>query len=201
MDVYCTQKVEKNLPNCDHVVIFECSKSTANYVCRQVCLKTLCGGGHLCQKPCFKPCGRCEVNVKGTLSCGHENAMRCYTDPLAFKCKFPKEAKLPGCNHNVTITCGDRPEDVPCPHRCDVRLDCGHVCTRNCHMKDDPEHENYRCKKRCEKKKIGCKNNHKCSNPCYEDCEPCKIKCKRALPCGHEVIAECNLNDEDIFCE
>ena len=182
--------------------MFECSKSTVDYICRQTCNRPLCLDGHLCNKPCSKPCGPCNVHVERELSCGHKNLMKCHVDPPTFKCPYPVKSVHPFCNHTVEMACGDKPEDVKCKFPCKVRLDCGHACTQKCHPKNDPEHEKYGCKKACEKLKLGCKKNHRCGNRCYEDCDPvpCNIKWTRSLPCGHKAFAECHFNDEDIHC-
>ena len=59
-----------------------------------------------------------------------------------------------------------------CLKMCDVRLHCGHVCTKVCHL-DDWDHSSYRCQKICGKM---LKCSHKCGSKCFEcqdGCVPC----------------------------
>ena len=181
--------------------MFDCSASTDGYKCTRICGKLLCNDGHVCRKPCCEPCGQCNVRVERKLACGHVTQTACYKDPLTIKCKFPKEVILPNCGHKVEIACSENPEDANCPRPCDIRLDCGHQCTELCHVKKDPNHEQYFCKKVCSRNKVNCKKDHKCGKKCHEDCDLCTIKVERKLPCGHSQVAECYLNDEDIKCK
>ncbi len=199
-DVFCRMKVEKVLPNCEHLIETECGNSTEGIKCKKPCEKLLCGDGHPCKKRCFEPCGHCFVRMEREFPCGHKRVMECYVDPLKIKCPVPKESDLPGCGHRAVIKCGQDPAKARCTLPCDVRLYCGHTCTLNCHTQFDPEHEEYICKKQCGRMKQGCKMEHKCGKKCFEECDPCKEKWKRTLPCGHQVFTECYLNDEDIFC-
>ena len=200
-DAYCKVKVERILPHCQHTAMFDCSASTDGYKCTRICGKLLCNDGHVCRKPCCEPCGQCNVRVERKLACGHVTQTACYKDPLTIKCKFPKEVILPNCGHKVEIACSENPEDANCPRPCDIRLDCGHQCTELCHVKKDPNHEQYFCKKVCSRNKVNCKKDHKCGKKCHEDCDLCTIKVERKLPCGHSQVAECYLNDEDIKCK
>ena len=138
--------------------------------------------------------------MKRTLSCGHQTLTACYKDPPTIKCKFPKQVTLPDCGHKVEIACSDNPETARCPRPCESRLNCGHQCTESCHVKNDPHHETYLCKKACSRNKKDCKLDHKCGKKCHEDCDLCTIKMERKLPCGHTQLAECCLNDEEIKC-
>ena len=131
--------------------------------------------------------------------CGHKSVMECFVDPSKTRCRVPKKCLLP-CEHRVEIDCGEDPTEARCPLPCDVRLECGHTCTRKCHLKTDPDHEEYLCKKDCGRMRKGCKKDHKCGKKCFEECDDCSEKWKRNLPCGHSIFIECYLNDEDIFC-
>ena len=182
--------------------MFDCSASTVGYKCPQPCQRPLCADGHPCKKRCYEqPCGSCRVQVERLLGCGHPARMECHRDPATHKCKFPKTVVLPHCNHRVEIKCGDKPEEAICPNPCDIRLDCGHQCTQQCHIKTDPTHANYRCTKVCGRNKLNCKQDHKCGKKCFEECDPCKMNVNRALPCGHSIFTECGLDDKEIFCE
>ena len=200
-DAYCKEKVEKILSACQHTDMFDCSQPTTDHICQERCNKLLCLEGHRCPKRCYEPCGPCNVLVERTLGCGHKNTMQCHVDPATVKCKLPKKALLPFCNHQAEIACGDTPEVVRCPFPCDIRLDCGHGCTLKCHVRNDPGHEKYLCRKACEKRNVSCKRSHKCGKQCHEECRLCPVRWKRDLPCGHSNVAECHLNDEQIVCK
>lgn len=160
----------------------------------------MCENGHPCKKKCFESCGRCFVRVPREFKCGHTAVMECYVDPTKVKCRFPKKCVLPACGHQVTLDCGTDPDDAGCKLTCDLRLDCGHTCTLKCHVKNDPNHESYICKKQCTKVKRGCKMDHKCGKKCFEECDICNKTWNRTLPCGHTVFTECHRNDDEIEC-
>lgn len=193
--------MKKTLSNCQHEAQFDCSQSTEGYKCTRVCGRLLCTDGHPCRKFCWEPCGPCNVRVERVLPCSHSAQTACHKDPAKIKCKVPKNVILPSCGHEVTVACGDNLNEVDCPKPCDTRLDCGHQCTNTCHVKNDPKHEKYVCKKVCYRKKLNCKQDHQCGRLCHEDCSLCNIKVSRNLPCGHSVVAECHLNDGDIRCK
>lgn len=45
------------------------------------------------------------------------------------------------CGHETNKPCHIRPEDFPCPHPCEVRVEpCGHACSQDCHVRKDPDH-------------------------------------------------------------
>ena len=178
-----------------------CSQSTDGFKCRELCNKILCKEGHVCKKKCYEPCGKCCVRMNREYKCGHKAMLECYVDPATAICRVPKQTFLPFCQHSVEINCGEDPAEAHCKMRCDVRLqDCGHSCTMNCHIQRDPDHREYKCKRQCERLKMGCKKDHRCGRKCFEDCDPCMEKWNRTLPCGHSSFVECNLNDDDIFC-
>lgn len=49
------------------------------------------------------------------------------------------ETVLEECGHTILKKCND--EQPTCSYKCFYRLMCSHVCEKNCHMNDDPEHE------------------------------------------------------------
>ena len=198
--VFCRVKVNKSLPECQHVVETECGRSTDGVRCEQPCQKMLCVDGHQCQKKCHQPCGKCFRRVSRVLECGHSATMECYIDPSLKKCNVPRESILPPCGHLATIRCNEDPNEANCSLPCDVRLECGHTCTLRCHVNKDPNHDKYQCKKPCGRFKQGCKKDHECARKCFEECTPCNAKWKRTLPCGHEMFTECHFNDNDIVC-
>lgn len=199
-DAYCNVRVEKVLDSCNHIVISECGASTEGFKCNEPCERILCGDGHPCRKRCWESCGPCYVQVKRQLDCGHQANMECHRDPQTTKCKVPKEMTIPDCNHKVQATCGTKLEEIACPVLCDVRLDCGHQCTQKCHLKNDPDHVDYRCDKVCERMKLNCKKDHKCNKKCHEECGQCSIQDFRTLSCGHDIFTECGIDDKDIVC-
>ena len=200
-DAYCNAQVEKILSNCQHTATFDCSKSIEGYTCTRQCGKLVCNDGHVCRKKCYEPCGQCNMQVERKLNCGHVMKTACYKELNSIKCKVPKEVELPTCGHKVLIACGDDPLTVPCPKPCDTRLECGHQCVNYCHVKSDPNHEKYVCMKPCSRRKLSCKEDHKCSKKCHEDCDLCTIKIQHKLSCGHSQFAKCHFTEEDIRCK
>ncbi|XP_075033777.1 NFX1-type zinc finger-containing protein 1 [Mixophyes fleayi] len=113
---------------------------------------------------------------------------------------------------HLTLCCQNHPEkrtlvrrgrdfkDVPeggCNQSCDVRLDCGHVCTRMCHPYDQ-EHKEYQCIKDCQK--VLCDNGHRCKRKCFEPCGRCMEKVEKLMPnCGHVQMVPCS-TPVDKFC-
>ncbi|NXO35213.1 ZNFX1 protein, partial [Locustella ochotensis] len=78
-----------------------------------------------------------------------------------------------------------------CIRPCEFRLSCGHVCTRACHPYD-PEHNDYRCLKPCQK--VLCADGHRCPRSCYEPCGKCMVKVEKTIPkCGHVQMVPCHI--------
>lgn len=92
------------------------------------------------------------------------------------------------------------PNKWTCSESCDTRLNCGHQCLLKCHIRDDPSHVQYLCKKNCAR---SCINDHPCKkkHPCHTNCDPCKIYTKKTLDCGHQVNVSCSENIENWRCE
>lgn len=65
----------------------------------------------------------------------------CSVDVSKCRCRVPVEASLP-CGHNVQDKpCCESIETYLCTFPCGTRLEsCGHTCSKNCHIKDDPNH-------------------------------------------------------------
>merc|ERR1719319_1278490 len=59
-----------------------------------------------------------------------------------------------------------------CTKPCNFRLDCGHTCQLTCHP-GSPQHEDYKCRKKCTKIRETCPLNHKCKKQCYQNCGSC----------------------------
>lgn len=53
---------------------------------------------------------------------------------------------LPACRHERDALCHQqaRLETLPCKVPCALRMPCGHACRSNCHVLDDPTHEQVR---------------------------------------------------------
>ena len=86
-----------------------------------------------------------------------------------------------------------------CSKPCGIRLRCGHVCPRTCHVADK-EHAKVQCMKSCEKQ-LPC--SHKCKGRCYEcskGCNPCCERVTKLLPCGHQEVVPCYKSPVDHKC-
>ncbi|KAI8436675.1 hypothetical protein MSG28_010163 [Choristoneura fumiferana] len=110
---------------------------------------------------------------------------------------------------HVEKQCSKKLEDVRCTKDCqNNRLDCGHVCRRKCHVKDDPEHKRYTCMQQCPKPKKGCTANleddpgaHKCLRSCFEPCINCNVQVvKKRSSCKHKSKVECHKNVDATPC-
>ena len=115
------------------------------------------------------------------------------------------ESSLVLCCYNhpevkTVISTVDDFKNVPnggCKQPCNALLDCGHLCTMICHIKD-PFHQNYKCTRRC---KRTCEYGHQCSGLCFAVCPPCIAGVKKIIPyCGHESIIPCSWDPQDFKC-
>ncbi|XP_068677009.1 NFX1-type zinc finger-containing protein 1-like [Montipora foliosa] len=127
-----------------------------------------------CQRPCVK-----------TWPCGHENATKCYVDPLRTPCKVPCAVTL-NCEHPCAGDCSRcfrGRVHVPCKAKCDRPLFCKHKCGKKC---GDP------CDLCIEKCTWECLH-HKCTKLCGELCDRprCNEPCTKLLPCQHPCIGLC----------
>ena len=122
------------------------------------------------------------------------DSRNCYGDALPLYC----------CNHPTTKYSAKKESDFlnfspngGCQKMCDIRLPCGHSCTRKCHI-IDVEHKTFECTKTCER---SCSYNHPCKTKhyCHEECPPCREMVERVIPkCGHTQSMECH--DENPTC-
>lgn len=83
-----------------------------------------------------------------------------------------------------------------CTRRCNADLQCGHSCTRICHILDR-EHNEFKCKEKCIKT---CPNDHPCPLDCYQGCGPCRVMVERELKCGHTVKMACWMKEDEFEC-
>ena len=95
-----------------------------------------------------------------------------------------------------------------CLQKCNIKMKCGHVCERNCHIvpyQDGKIHDDMvKCYKKCPKE---LKCGHICSNKCYVckekgTCEPCETLIKEMkLECGHiKKDVKCSCDKTSIIC-
>ena len=122
-----------------------------------------------------------DMESKGKL--GDGLTLQCNNHPnITFVAKTPKDFIDNSPNGGCTSTCL-------------FRLQCGHVCSKICHV-SDPEHVHYRCMKPCAKK---CADGHPCKKPCYSHCQ-CKEMVQRTLPCSHIASMHCYLDPSSVEC-
>ena len=50
------------------------------------------------------------------------------------------------------IKCQNKDETIECRSECADLLPCEHLCTKTCHVEDDPMHLEYECRKYCVRK-------------------------------------------------
>ncbi|KAK4298586.1 hypothetical protein Pmani_029078 [Petrolisthes manimaculis] len=206
----CQQLCGKSLPYCKH----SCSKpchyddlfGPETHKCKQLCSKVLCKLGHLCPKPCDEcqlsdACDPCTELVLKKLPCHHKHKLQCNISPERYECPTPVMRELPHCQHMANMLCHEHPEKVSCSLDCETWLNCGHKCRQKCHMKQDPDHNEYDCQENCTRSNAGCSQNHPCQKKCYEECGACTYKVSKTLPCLHKVDGvECSQPVETITC-
>lgn len=196
-----------SIMNCGHVCPKVChiiDRQHENISCKANCTKILCDNEHVCPKMCFEECGPCMVLMKRTLKCFHVINITCSTDLDTVKCMQLVTAKLP-CGHtDPNKLCHTSADVHVCPFPCAVRVEpCGHACRLSCHIRDDPDHLNYACRKKCEKPAKGCSTgDHKCKRDCYEDCSLCEVIVeKRRTTCTHRLQIPCNEDPNQVVCK
>ena len=126
------------------------------------------------------------------------------------------EMKSEGCMGNgLKLYCRNHPRDdaiiavkpddfkkAPeggCQKYCDIRLKCGHVCKRYCHVLDR-QHEENKCEEPCTK--VLCELGHICPLKCFRECRPCKVPLQKIIPkCGHQQTVPCAVKAEDFQCQ
>lgn len=192
--------------DCGHPCNTRCHSQNRNHVnkkcfhdCEKICDNLL----HICKKRCYQDCGQCIVRVLKELPCGHQATMPCHQDPGQFRCKVEVEKTFTACKHTATVQCYVDPAKEQCPKICENRLECGHSCELKCHVKEDPEHINYKCNKPCPRFNLNCSLElHECGKLCHEKCNPCKVLVvKTRTTCNHRVKLECSADPDVIFCK
>ena len=120
----------------------------------------------------------------------------CYGDALPLYCCNHPETKYSAVKDSDFIT---NAPNGGCREMCDIRLPCGHACTRMCHA-TDTKHAMFDCKKICERE---CPYNHPCKSGhyCYKKCRKCREIVERVIPgCGHRQVMECWVEEKDFPC-
>ncbi|KAJ0176718.1 hypothetical protein K1T71_007897 [Dendrolimus kikuchii] len=179
--------------------------------CKIDCERILCDLNHKCPLKCWQICEPCKVLVEKTLPCGHNMKIPCHLDPEdpSVRCLTSTNVTLPDCSHEAKKLCFENIKAVKCKVRCDYRIQkCGHVCLKLCHVKEDPEHEQYECRKECAKAKKGCMANlegdrgdHQCLKKCFEQCDDCNVLIKKKRSnCKHMVDVTCHKNPDETKC-
>ncbi|KAM3965335.1 NFX1-type zinc finger-containing protein 1-like [Aphomia sociella] len=181
-----------------------------NVVCHEMCKRIICELNHLCPLPCKEDCDKCKVPMRKRLPCEHVMTLPCWQEPNEHvKCTTIIPVTLPICGHEGEKFCYLDMKDLKCTVKCVYRVEkCGHVCTRDCHIDDDPDHEKYVCVKPCARAKANCsatlvgdRGNHQCRKKCYESCDDCDVKVKKKRStCTHTETVSCSKNVDDTPC-
>ncbi|XP_069677593.1 NFX1-type zinc finger-containing protein 1-like [Periplaneta americana] len=191
----CCSKICEAELECGHMCKNMChltDRDHKDYKCPEPCnrIPDACEEEHKCPKVCSEECGPCMTLVPRTFPCGHSVNVVCSKNK---DCTMEVEVVLPLCGHAVTAQCYMDKETVPCQKPCEKLLECGHICQKLCHAKEDPLHLEYKCMNPCTKRRKNCNENHTCKNLCHEECLECKASVLRKLPkCGHEVRMKCS---------
>ena len=212
-DHKCLKIISVTFETCKHTIKTQCYKQSAALLCEMPCEFIL-----PCQHKCLKKCHEshtdvcCEEVVK-VLKCGHSVETICEMKPEDIHCTFPCEEKLPcghqckskcgeshtqfceepikktlKCGHSLLLFCSENEDKIECPHKCLVKLECGHMCENICsgpHTTQCSVLISYKCS-----------NGHRTERKCYElrgqDLPECTIPCRKKLACGHKCRGNCH---------
>nr|CAD7432792.1 unnamed protein product [Timema monikensis] len=192
---------------CGHICNSIChilNREHTDYKCMEPCERSplKCPMEHDCKKLCWENCGECMMLVSKELPCGHTRELRCFMDPLRYKCPEMIVVELPDCGHEVEKPCHRDLAIYPCNHPCENRLPCGHSCEGRCHLRTDPDHIEFKCLKPCAKKNSDCSENHMCQKLCFLPCGDCLIEVKKKPPgCDHLHKVPCSSDPSKIVCQ
>ena len=226
----CQKDCDGRLP-CGHVCERKCHILDSRHVdviCKKQCIRK-CQNGHPCKKRCHNMCGPCQEYITITLKCGHEKAVVCHNElnqqichtkcnkilqcghrcekkcwEMCYPCQTTYPASIRKCQHDIKLICGS--SEIPaCKENCRKKLQCGHICKKNCGLEPmildrltegqvqcEIKHTKF-CYERCNATLI-C--NHKCTGKCL-DCygkrlhSPCGKPCNCDLACGHQCEGMC----------
>jgi hypothetical protein len=212
VDGGCEELCNSRLP-CGHVCKRRCHPDDLDHKftsCREACVRS-CDYGHPCNKLCSQPC-ECTMKVEVSLPCKHTKLVACKLRNTAKD--IPCDELLPGlsnpyCSHKAnSIPCSSfekfrQTKDIAhiqlhlrCQVRCDITLECGHLCNRACYeCKLHTTHPTATTLVPCNEPSqhpMWC--GHLCSGKCghtQEACPPCTKNCESK--CGHsQCPSQCN---------
>lgn len=189
----CYKSIEKVLQKCNHTVRIRCYQDSEEYVCTQLCGRTL-DCGHTCNKKCYESCNPCMQSTC-VLSdrCGHINEMPCSLKNQKFKCQQECRKKLP-CGHTCQKPCANK--CIPCEFKLTYRRECGHLGQRYCWQRENID----KCLYPLNIKRLACGHNeHKL--PCFKTKEPCTVKVKYKRNCGHIGERSCGTTETEGLCQ
>ena len=182
--------------NCGHACESLCHVSDPfhqQFKCLKMCFNS-CPSGHKCRLFCHYPmeCPKCYEPVLKTIPlCGHEQLIRCSTDPSRFSCRAKCE-KILQCGHNCKALCGDRCTRQ-CLEQCRKTLPCKHENWMPC-FKNPMVYR--KCDKSCPKV-LDC--GHTCSKRCTDTCQ-CNANIEVELECGHRKMTLCRTKENPQLC-
>ncbi|KAJ6499128.1 hypothetical protein C8R45DRAFT_981206 [Mycena sanguinolenta] len=167
-EVFCTSRVIKNFPTCEHSAEMMCSANPAEVKCTNSC------GGIMscCGRSCGSGCHMCQGINNQTE--GRINRI----EHVAHPCQ-----KILFCAHTCSKPCS---RDHECAKECkeQCRQECAHSrCTSYCSSPCAP------CMKEC----TWICPHQKCPLPCGSVCArlPCDQPCPKSLHCGHRCPSIC----------
>ncbi|XP_052081591.1 NFX1-type zinc finger-containing protein 1-like [Mytilus californianus] len=109
------------------------------------------------------------------------------------------------CQNHKNSTYVSKPDDFDqvadggCQEPCDVKRQCGHFCSRKCHV-DDSDHEDD-CQKECHRV---CESGHRCMKSCHfpDPCEKCSEIVEKTIPkCQHKKRMPCHKDPKSSSCD
>lgn len=189
----CEETITKSW-ECSHTKVMKCYES--GYAsCEDKCLK-LCEQHHECPRRCHYPSScKCEVKVVKIIpTCGHEQEIPCYKDPVKESCRKMVMKRLKNCNHEKLMECSADPSSYRYRMLCDVLVSkavskCQHLQTMKC--SESPSL--FRCKLIVGKSHPRC--GHTIQMECYHSPDRysnCDTIVSKPLLCGHNMDIKCS---------
>jgi hypothetical protein len=190
----CTARCGQSLP-CGDLCAEKCHSDALHQATKCANPPNMVKGG--CSDSSHSECGgqcgeHCIIqasNIDVELPCGH------HVDKLhnpAQVCSVPVGRTVPGCNHKVTLPCGDE-TCPPCIEQCDYH--CSHArCMKKC---SEP------CAPCVETECSSCCPHQRCTMPCAAPCDwvPCSERCGKTLECGHQCPSVCGDCPTAKYCQ
>ncbi|KAF9100396.1 hypothetical protein BGX29_006633 [Mortierella sp. GBA35] len=175
--VFCTTKVSRKLPTCEHEHEMECKKDPRQIKCKKQCGKLL-----ECGHACLRPCHECQESsfpaAKRPKVASDKEIPRTAHGVCLVKC-----GRSQFCGHGCNTECHGKEPCPPCDQKCAVA--CAHS---KCHQSCDVA-----CAACCERCIWKCPHQGECNMPCGAPCDrlPCNKRCDKTLPCGHQCPSVC----------